>query len=106
MTRALDGAGERSLVLGAGAALSACFDTTALRDEPAKEADIFVVDNSDLVGAHDADATSAANATPFWPFLIGVPCAGAGGRCWAGTAKRRGIFGRYLFVCGFAFVHL
>lgn len=60
--RALDGGGEGSLVLGTGTGLAASFDAGAVRNKPAKEADVLVVDDLDVIGAHDTDAAPAAEA--------------------------------------------
>src|SRR3990172_10870236 len=59
MTRALDRARQCSLMLGAGAGLAAGLHASAIRNEPPPEADILLVDDSNLFRTHDTDTTPA-----------------------------------------------
>src|SRR2546426_4190035 len=69
VARPLDRAGERALVLGTGAGPAPRFDAATVGDEAAEEVDVLVVDDLDLVGAHDAHPAAATHAAPR-PLLI------------------------------------
>jgi len=69
VTGPLDRVRERALVLGAGAGPAPRFDAATIRDESAQKADVLVVDNFDLVGAHDAYPAPATHPAPR-PLLI------------------------------------
>lgn len=76
----LDRAGQGTLVLGASAGLAARLDPRSIRYKPAEERNVFVIDNLDVVRAHNTDA-AAASASP-GPLTVGA-CRRA-----AGTAAR------------------
>src|SRR5205814_9128254 len=56
LARRLDGDGHLALVLGAVARHAASSDLPAVRDEPAQQVHVLVIDPVDVVLAEDADA--------------------------------------------------
>ena len=68
---ALEGHGQRALVLGAGARLAARLDLGALREVAAEAVDLLVVDAVRLVGAEGADLAAAAVAEVVIAALVG-----------------------------------
>ncbi len=90
---ALDSVGKRALVLGAGAGTAARLDSGTIGDEAAKERDVLVVHVPDVIGAHDADAPSAAASATPWPVvIIAIAPSATGGwaRTWPVSARRGG----------------
>jgi hypothetical protein len=93
MASALNRVGEGSLVLGARAGLAPRLDAAAVRNVTAEEAGVFVVDELNVVGAHDANA--AATAAPVLGTLsVGTnACGSSASRAGASWAFERRAVG-------------
>src|SRR6266540_1220233 len=83
VARPLDRVRERALVLGAGAGLASRLDASTIRNESAEEVDVLVVDNLDLVRAHDAYPAAAAHPAS-GALIVRRPAS------WAGAARAFG----------------
>src|SRR5205823_11139965 len=77
VTGPLDGLRQRPLMLRAGVCLPPRVDPAAVGDETAQKADVLIVDNLDLIGAHDADAAAPSETARLSIVATGASCLAA-----------------------------